>query len=1081
VFGWFLSLLISTSPAPSAELVRPTRAFTIKDGLPDLNVTSFALANNGMLYAATQAGVARYNGSRWRALHLPKQLSSVDFRAIAFVGTTTYAGSVGAGLVAFDEGGEPLDVFTTKQGLPNNEIYALTSLGADALAVGTAEGVSLVQVKPEWKIQRTIETPRVSMMARSRDWLFIAHAQGLSAVHLSTGERMEFAQLKGIFANCVVRSNDRVFVGSQDFIDELSIANETPRYVRRFSDLGGERQIMQAMPLPASLAPLGEMSAITLTGNLLLLNGGKWSKSSVIEASLFTAVFSSSPVPLLWLGTTAGVVRATFGGIEQTRVAAGRRATATVALDDGSLVIGTERDVIQLAPNRVYTAKDVGLSELYAWGVRSDGKRAYIATRIGSVHSVDANGMKDEGLRLRPFDSLWDFAWFGGELLVLGRTGVHALRGKTWRPLEGAPTDSVFAALQTKRGLLLATESALLELRDGKLDDFGKRVGLPNTNVLSAVLRQRASAEEIWLGTNGGGLARVVQNADGSSTVDTLTAQSTNPLPNDTINALVLGADQSLWIGTAYGLVHAVCHERSLAECTLRRYGTDDGLPSDDISFTGLSRDNAGRIWVSTAMGPAVVTPSSIPQPARDASLLIERVLVNEVPRDLKANSELGYKEARVRFDFVLPLLFRGEQTTYATQLVGVEQSRSAFGESLYREFTSLPAGNYALHIWAKDYAGNEYGPERAAFSVLPPPWRTWWAYSLYALGLVALVSGSVRARLAQLRRRAEELEKIVEQRTAEVVKQKDEILAQKSELEASYAQADRIFAQLKEALKGSLLDERYKLGEELGQGGFGVVYNAEEVRTGAHYAVKVFRPSAGNDSVEALERFKLEAKSAQRIKHPNAIVIHDSGVSKDNIAYMAMELLHGQSLKQVMRERGKLPFATCHSVSVAVASALAAAHEVGIVHRDIKPDNVFMHEANGVVIPKVLDFGVAKQQDRAGGTLTMTGSVVGTPTYMAPERLEDKPYDGRSDVYSLGIMLYEMLAGRAPFVSVGDNLFSIVMQHLQQAPQPLVELDASIPASIHSIVMRTLAKDPLERPTAAELVTELNRAFESA
>lgn len=293
-------------------------------------------------------------------------------------------------------------------------------------------------------------------------------------------------------------------------------------------------------------------------------------------------------------------------------------------------------------------------------------------------------------------------------------------------------------------------------------------------------------------------------------------------------------------------------------------------------------------------------------------------------------------------------------------------------------------------------------------------------------------------------------------------------------ELRDSYRQADRIFAALAEALQGTTLDDKYRLDEQVGQGGFGAVYRATDLATGTVVAVKVFRPQVGNESLLALKRFQQEGASAQRVNHQNAINVFGSGVSADGIAYIVMELLEGHPLSVELRDKGRLSVSrSCH-IAHSIALALAAAHRAGIVHRDVKPENIFLHRAGEDEVVKVLDFGAAKRhQGEDAPTATMTG-VIGTPIYMAPERFDSGECDGRADVYSLGILFYQMLAGRLPFTTEEGEIWSLVSKHKHTPPPPLhVEGDA-IPSSVAALCLRALAKQPQDRPSAEELAREL-------
>ena len=190
------------------------------------------------------------------------------------------------------------------------------------------------------------------------------------------------------------------------------------------------------------------------------------------------------------------------------------------------------------------------------------------------------------------------------------------------------------------------------------------------------------------------------------------------------------------------------------------------------------------------------------------------------------------------------------------------------------------------------------------------------------------------------------------------------------------------------------------------------------------------------------------------------------------------MGLLEGRRLAEELAEKGKLPPLRSARILIPVCSVLASAHAAGLVHRDIKPSNIFLHKSNQQEVVKVVDFGVAKLMDESpednAQSLTATGALVGTPFYMAPERFENKPYDGRVDVYSSGAMLYEMLCGCLPFRAQEKGLLAIAGMHLTQEPRPLRLVNPHVPESLEAIVLKALAKDPALRPTAEELRREL-------
>ena len=279
---------------------------------------------------------------------------------------------------------------------------------------------------------------------------------------------------------------------------------------------------------------------------------------------------------------------------------------------------------------------------------------------------------------------------------------------------------------------------------------------------------------------------------------------------------------------------------------------------------------------------------------------------------------------------------------------------------------------------------------------------------------------------------------------------------------------------------RGFILDGKYRLEERIGLGGFGVVYRATHLQLQREVALKIFRSIPSLSTEEVIARFRQEGASASRLSHPNAITILDSGIASGGIPYLAMELLIGRTLADELRERSPLPLSRCIQIIVPVCDVLIEAHASGIVHRDVKPDNVFLHRTRSGEVVKVLDFGIAKllegTSDPDAPMVTGGGAFVGTPTYMAPERLRQGPYDGRSDVYSVGVMLYQMLAGQPPFESAAQSYLEIVLGHLNQPPPPLRERRATVPEAVAELVMRTLEKDPQGRPTARQLLTELVR-----
>jgi eukaryotic-like serine/threonine-protein kinase len=269
------------------------------------------------------------------------------------------------------------------------------------------------------------------------------------------------------------------------------------------------------------------------------------------------------------------------------------------------------------------------------------------------------------------------------------------------------------------------------------------------------------------------------------------------------------------------------------------------------------------------------------------------------------------------------------------------------------------------------------------------------------------------------------------------------------------------------DSLIDTLFDGRYRIQRKLGAGGMADVYLAEDQELGRRVAIKILNGRHANDA-QFIERFRREAKNAAALNHPNIVSIYDRGEAEDTY-YIAMEFLDGRTLKELIVGHGAAPVRVAIEYARQILSALRFAHRHGIVHRDIKPHNVLV-DAEGRV--KVTDFGIA----RAGTSqMTETGSIVGTAQYLSPEQARGGEVDQRSDLYSLGVVLYELLTGKTPFE--GDTPVEVAMKHLSNAPKPPSELRKDIPPELDMVVLRALAKDPNDRyQSADEMEGDLDR-----
>ena len=272
--------------------------------------------------------------------------------------------------------------------------------------------------------------------------------------------------------------------------------------------------------------------------------------------------------------------------------------------------------------------------------------------------------------------------------------------------------------------------------------------------------------------------------------------------------------------------------------------------------------------------------------------------------------------------------------------------------------------------------------------------------------------------------------------------------------------------------LVGRVIGNRYEIIEKIGEGGMATVYKAKCNILKRYVAVKVLRDEFTTDE-EFIKRFNTEAQSAASLTHPNIVSIYDVG-HEENIYYIVMELVQGKTLKDIINEDGTLPWKWALNVSIQVASALEMAHRNSIVHRDIKPHNIIITEDG---IAKVTDFGIAKAVSNS--TITAFGTTIGSVHYFSPEHARGGYTDAKSDLYSLGVVMYEMLTGRVPFDA--DTPVSIALKHMQEKPIEPIKLNPTIPYAVNKIIMKAMEKDPNERyQSATEMLKDLSMALKN-
>src|SRR2546427_8757564 len=281
-----------------------------------------------------------------------------------------------------------------------------------------------------------------------------------------------------------------------------------------------------------------------------------------------------------------------------------------------------------------------------------------------------------------------------------------------------------------------------------------------------------------------------------------------------------------------------------------------------------------------------------------------------------------------------------------------------------------------------------------------------------------------------------------------------------------------------------AILDGRYQLERRLGQGGMGVVFKARHIFLKTQHAIKIILPDLVGNDPNLVTRFRQEALAAAAIRHQNIIAVTDFGVVRGTMPFLVMEFVQGKSLQDIMAEEGAMSPLRAFELMQPICAGIAAAHRQGIVHRDLKPLNVMIQDqvptTEGV---KILDFGLAKIKsgELLGSFIAaQTTGLMGSPFYMAPEQWSDEQPDARADVYSLGVMLFQMLCGEVPFK--GSSIPAIMKKHLTSNVPSLASRGVEVPAQIEAVVRHALEKEPEYRtPSADEFISELRAAMEAA
>ncbi len=1040
-------LLALTLPAGSAALPRPDRyvldVWKSERGLPSNSIFAITQDRQGYLWLGTQEGLARFDGASFRAftseatpvMHddMIKSLG-MDSGGILWIGS--YMGeltSLRRGEFRAHPFGKP-DV--------SNPIYCLVEDRRRNLWIGTAAGLFY---RPAGESDRFVEIDGFAgrkIMGVAEDTagrLWIAtEADGLQCLERGRWRRVPIApagRLLVINTMCLSRDG-RLWIGTASGLAMI----QAGRVVQFRLGQGMSNNIICLLEDRG-----GDLWAGTENGLFRLANeaGGAASPAQVLPEGIIYSLCEDSEGSL-WIGTVGGGLiqmrDSRFTLFSGTSVPGIGMARCLLEDETGGIWFGGAAGRLGRYHGQSY--QEVPLPSRFrnefVWSLESDGAgtlwlgtpRGLLRFHGGQMRVLPLpfpDGAGDVRCILRDsWNRLWVAAW-GQGLACLHPDG----RQELFTAPAGIGDDRIHFLLEDrKENLWIGSESGIWVSRLGLGIAFRPRLALAGCQATSAYEDRRGA---LWIGTLSQGLKVLRAGAWGSLTV----AQG---LFDNRIYAILEDGGGRLWLTSERGIFMARKDELEKAafaggyRVRGRLFDESDGLGSRvcNRGSPAAWKDRAGRLWFATLKGVAVADPARMGINETAPPVWLESVGVDSrllpivaaaAPKEIPAGSR------KFEFTYAAPSFIRPGRIEFKYKLEGYDRDWITAGGRRQAFYNDLRPGRYQFRVVAAsaDGAWNLNGAS-FAFVLRPFVYQTWWFLTLAALAFAALSAFAWQV----LRR---------------------------------YLRAVAFW-------KKKMVISHFKILETIGSGGMATVYKAQDLLERKRVvALKVLKEENLMDEAQK-RRFRHESLITEQLDHPHIVRIIERGET-DGCWYIAMELLPGISLARMIRERGRLTLGDALEIMRQVVDALQAIHAKEIVHRDLKPENIMVGEGDGGrPFVKLLDFGLAITP--AQSRLTLSGVVMGTIRYLPPERILDGASSAPGDIYSAGIILYEMLTAAKPFWSEATG--EVIHRILETVPVPLRELLPDVPAELEALVSAMIQKDPNRRPALETIADELRR-----
>ncbi len=813
-----LSLVVTAVPAyagdPTAAARPAFRVTTNRNGLPQSSVTALAFDHDGYLWAGTQDGAAMYDGRKWTVVDMPDRVHSNVVRTIyAHPDGSLWFGTREAGAARLANGQWSTVNKANTKSLPSDNVSAILATDSpelgQALWVGTEQGLARRQ-DDNWETFTSADglpDDRVECLFETKDEagravLWAGTYKGLARYSAgkwsAAGANAPSAQINCIAEGPNAQGVETIWAGTADGLARLDGDHWT---MLRTADGLPDNDVRCVR---ATASPNGTQALwVGTAGGLARFSGNDLrtydTRSGLPGNVVYTLLDTRTPngTSALLVGTLGGLAWWTTGTWSTIDTTAGLPDNVVYSLlvtqsapGDETLWVGTNGGLARLergrwtAFNRATGLPGNRVTCLLDTRSAGGGRAIWVGTANGLARFENgrwttydqSNGLPDSGVRCLLETSAPD----GSRVLWVGTYGgLGRFEHGNWtiyKKDDGLPHDGVLGLTETEgadgaKTLWVGTYGGLARFDGQTWQTVDVDLGLPRGGVRCLHVSHAGGRRTLWAGTAGAGASRLDLD-DPAGRWISIDDATTPGLPNNVVYQIREDASGRLYLMTNRGvarLSHRTPTEEDPAVFSVTVYTTDDGLPNNECNSGASTVDPLGRIWIGTVAGAAVFDPASDVVDSTSDPIVIRRAWLPATGAPLDSGATLAYDENNCAFEFALLDFLREKHIQYRTQLVGLDDRPSDWAADFKKEYTNLSSGRYAFTVWGRDDAGNVSGPLTYEFTVRAAPWRTWWAYLLYALGLVLLVYAGIHVRYRALRRSNEYLEDKVRERTAEI------------------------------------------------------------------------------------------------------------------------------------------------------------------------------------------------------------------------------------------------------------------------------------------------------------------------